>query len=99
MHDSMNLFGSVFAIMATLGIPLATVGVPIYFIVRFLRAYERRTSLAAVSPESGTRVEALALHVAALETQIDALHSDVARLTESQQFTTKLLEQRATAAP
>lgn len=61
--------------------------VPIYFIVRFLRAYERR-SRPAPSDQSQAST------IATLQNEVDVLRAEVARLTDAQDFTTQLLHER-----
>lgn len=59
---------------------------PLYFIIRFLRAYERRSIPNRDAPSDGASIAVLADEVAALRTE-------VANLSSAQDFTTRLLLQ------
>ncbi|MEO7996128.1 MAG: hypothetical protein ABI852_01720 [Gemmatimonadaceae bacterium] len=65
------------------------VAVPIYFVVRFLRAYERRTRMRDVGESKDQQLEAM-------RDTIERLEREVQRLSEAQQFTTQLLSQDKT---
>lgn len=74
--------------------PFAVVGALIYFGVRFLRAYERRS----VKPSDRDSLGASA-RIDALETQIERMSTEIERMAESQQFMKQLLEQRPARLP
>ena len=67
---------------------VAVIGVPAYFAVRFIRAYERRSRQPPEQANADARIEAL-------EAQVEQLADELQRLAEGQQFTAKLLEQRS----
>lgn len=67
------------------------IGFPVYVIVRFLRAYERRTRVRDVDHGQEQQLEAM-------RETIERLEQEVQRLSEAQQFTTNLLTQNATGA-
>jgi hypothetical protein len=59
-----------------------------YAVRRFLRAYERRAG-------SNTELTALQERVAALEESLDTVQGTLERVSAGQEFTTKLLSERA----
>ena len=67
------------------------VAIPLYLLVRFLRAYERRSRSAREAPSQAAVIEAL-------EDEVAALRTNVAQLTDAQDFTTNLLRARPTPA-
>lgn len=77
-------------VLLTALIYLALLGGPAYLLVRFVRAYERRSAAPA-------ELTTLAERVRLLEESNSRLESELAQVTESQRFTTKLLEERSTA--
>lgn len=78
--------GSLFPAIGVVVVILALV-VPIYFVGRFLRAYERRSSPLIGRASADQRIEVL-------EAQVERLTADLDRWTEAQQFTTQLLGER-----
>lgn len=88
MRDPANLLappaGAVPFTLVVLGLIVA---VPIYFIVRFLRAYERRA-------EGARDAQSQAATIAALEDEVVTLRADVERLTSAHDFTMQLLQAR-----
>jgi hypothetical protein len=71
---------------------LALVAGGIYAVRRFLRAYERRSA-------AGQDLTALADRVRLLEDALERVEANVEQLAEAQQFTTRLLEERASSVP
>ncbi|MES2521684.1 MAG: hypothetical protein V4617_03215 [Gemmatimonadota bacterium] len=74
------------ALLLMLGVVGGSVALLIYFVRRFLRAYEKRATPDALSPTLAT--------VEALETDVAQLRSELAHLAEGQAFTAALLSQR-----
>lgn len=70
---------------------LIIVGVPIYLVVRFLRAYERRTQSQVSGSDVGARLELL-------EAQVERLGREFERVAEGQRFTNALLSGRDSRA-
>ena len=88
MQDPVNMLApSAGVIPVTLVVFGIIVAVPIYFIVRFLRAYERPSR---ADPSD----QASAMKIAALQEELEVLRAEVVRLTDAQDFTTQLLHER-----
>lgn len=88
MQDPVNLLApDPNAMRITLVVFGLLVAVPIYLIVRFLRAYEQRSRPATDHASQATTI-------AELQNEVDTLRAEVARLTEAQEFTTKLLREQ-----
>jgi cell division protein FtsB len=88
MQDPVNLLTPDLRIISiTLFVLGLMVAIPIYFIVKFLRAYERRSKqIPSDQPEAAT--------IAALQNEVEVLRAEVEQLTEAQDFTTQLLHER-----
>jgi hypothetical protein len=67
------------------------VGLPLYIVFRFLRAYEQRTELQADTRQLLDRIEAL-------EGRLESLEAENEQLAEGQRFTSAVLAARATGA-
>lgn len=63
-----------------------------YLLVRFLRAYERRS----IAPSDTSSFEE---RIRLLEEANLRLESEIAQIAEAQQFTTELLSERSSASP
>ena len=75
-----DFLGTLVVVTLTAGV----VGLPVYLIVRFLRAYEQRT---AVQADAHARAE----RWAAMEARLEVLEAEVRELAEGQQFTAAVL--------
>jgi hypothetical protein len=75
-----DFLGTLLVVTLTAGV----VGLPVYLIVRFLRAYEQRT---AVRADARARAE----RWAAMEARLEVLEAEVRELAEGQQFTAAVL--------
>ncbi|MBV9880014.1 MAG: hypothetical protein JO180_05925 [Gemmatirosa sp.] len=75
--------------LVTVSMVAGVVGVPLYLVWRFLRAYERRTAVHAASRQLRERVTAL-------EARIEVLEAEHEQLTEGQRFTSAVLAARPT---
>jgi hypothetical protein len=71
-----DFLGALLVVTLTTGV----VGLPIYLIVRFLRAYENRT---AVQADAQARAE----RWAAMEARLEVLEAEVRELAEGERFT------------
>jgi cell shape-determining protein MreC len=67
------------------------VGLPIYVVFRFLRAYEQRTEVQADTRQLLERIEEL-------EARVESLEAENEQLVEGQRFTSAVLAARPTDA-
>lgn len=85
MDFSMGAGESIVAMVVGLAFVVLPVAIPVYFIVRFIRAYEQRTAVTKGNNDS-------AATIAALEQEVESLRSEVAQLRDAHQFTKSLYE-------
>jgi uncharacterized membrane protein YgaE (UPF0421/DUF939 family) len=89
MQDPVNLLETNVGLMTTtlfvFGVVVASL---VYLLVRFLRAYERRSGRTSTKSSTADVVEDL-------EAEVAQLRTDITNLTHSQDFTTQLLAQRS----
>jgi cell division protein FtsB len=76
---------SVVDLLVGLAFVVVPIAVPLYLIVRFMRAYERRTAITKGNNDSTATI-------ASLEQEVESLRSEVAQLRDAQQFTKSLFE-------
>ena len=83
----MDFLTAFLAVSAVTGV----IGLPIYVVFRFLRAYERRTEVQADTRQLLDRLEEV-------EARLESLEAESEQLAEGQRFTSAVLAARPTAA-
>lgn len=92
MQDPVSLLEPSAGLMAyTLLIVGVVVAIPVYFLVRFLRAHARRSARMSAAHPTLSNVDAL-------EAEVAQLRTDVTNLELGQEFTTQLLTERSAAS-
>ena len=93
MQDPVNMLapdpGVAISTLVAIGLLVAF---PVYLLIRWLRAYERRSPPVTETPSQ-------AATIAALEAEVASLRTELAELTTAQDFTMQLLDGRSSVKP